>query len=176
MVMWQRYSILFRPAALTRCILAALLMIALPLPAAEPEPGDRKDEASSAQKERLAAMKRMASWYEVSAGKAGETKLQLTAEPLLRWSNPERDGVVDGCLYFFTDNGRPQAALAIYPTLDGKAYNHEFQSLAESELVAKKGQATAWAPDSPGIEFKPVPGAPAPADSAARRLVQMRAL
>jgi hypothetical protein len=54
-------------------------MAALPLFAAEPEPGDRKDEASSVQKERLAAMKRMASRYEVAAGKEGETKLQLTA-------------------------------------------------------------------------------------------------
>src|SRR5262249_32941956 len=139
---------------------------------AEP-PG--KDEPSGADKARLAAMKRMASRYELAAGMAGETKLQLTAEPLLRWSNPERGGI-DGCLYFFTDNGRPQAALTIYPTLDGKAWNHEFQSLAERELVAKKDRAVAWAPDEPGVEFKPVPDAPAPAESAAGRLIQMRAL
>jgi hypothetical protein len=120
-------------------------------------------------------MKRMASRYEVAAGKEGETKLGLTAEPLLRWSNPERGGI-DGCLYFFTDNDRPQAALTIYPTNDGKAWNHEFQSLAERELVAKKKGTVVWAPDQPGLEFKPLPKAPAPADSAGGRLVQLRAL
>jgi hypothetical protein len=156
-------------------LLGALLMAALPSLAAEPEPGDRKDEPSAAQKARLAAMKRMASRYEVTAGKEGETKLQLTEEPVLRWSNPER-GNGDGCLYLFTDKGRPQAALTLYLTEDGKAWNHEFQSLAEFQLVAKKNRATAWAPDKPGIEFKPIPEAPAPAESAARRLTQMRAL
>jgi hypothetical protein len=140
-----------------------------------PEKADKAKEPTDAQKERLAAMKRMASKYELAAGKDGETKLRLTAEPVLRWSNPER-GTVDGCVYFFTDNGRPQAALTIYPTRDGKAWNHEFQSLAERELVAKKGEAVAWAPDKPGVEFKPVPDAPAPAETAAGRLVQMRAL
>jgi hypothetical protein len=119
-------------------------------------------------------MKRMASRYEVG-GKERDTKLQLTAEPVLRWSNPERV-TDDGCLFFFTDKGRPQVALTIYPTNDGKTWNHEFQSLAERELVAKKDRAVVWAPDKPGIEFKPIPEAPAPADSAARRLVQMRAL
>ena len=173
--MHRRHCLLFRPAALTRFLLVALLTAALPSLAGEPGPRERRDEAARAQEARLAAMKRMASRYEVAAGKEGETKLRLTAEPLLRWSNPERGGV-DGCLYFFTDDGRPQAALTLYPTRDGQAWNHEFQSLAERELVAKKGEGTVWGPDKPGVEFKPVPGAPAPADSAAGRLVQMRAL
>src|SRR5687767_13268367 len=96
------------------CLLA-LLMAVLPSRAAEPEPVGGDDEASSVQKARLAAMKRMASRYEIAVGKQGETKLQLTAEPVLRWSNPERRNV-DGCLQFFTDKGRPQAALTIYLT------------------------------------------------------------
>jgi hypothetical protein len=171
---WRRCRY-FRPAALPRLLLAAFLISGLPSLAAGPGSGDHEDKASGVQEARLAAMNRMASRYEVTAGKEGATKLQLAAEPLLRWSNPERGGV-DGCLYFFTDNGRPQVALTIYPTSDGKAWNHEFQSLAERELVAKKGQVAVWAPDQPGIEFKPVPGAPAPADSAAGRLVQMRTL
>jgi hypothetical protein len=168
--MRRRHCPFFRPPALPRFLLAALLLSALPAPAAE------EDEASREQQARLAAMKRMASRYEITVGKEGGTKLQLTAEPLLRWTNPERAGVVDGCLYFFVDNGRPQASLAIYPTRDGKAWNHEFQSLAERDLVAKKAEAVVWAPDKPGVEFKPVPGAAAPAESAAGRLTQMRAL
>jgi hypothetical protein len=174
MVMRQRHHSLFRATTVARFLLVALPLLALPALAAQPEPG-KKDEPSGVQKERLAAMKRMASRYEISAGKDGETKLKLTEEPVLRWSNPER-GNGDGCLYLFTDAGRPRAALTIYLTEDRKAWNHEFQSLADRPLVAKKGQAVAWAPDKPGVEFKPVPKAPAPADTAAGRLVQMRAL
>jgi hypothetical protein len=175
MIMRGRDGIVFRPAAAARLLLATLLAATPPSLAAQPAPADGKDDKLSVQKERLAATKRMAARYELAAGKDGETKLQLTEEPVLRWSNPERNSG-DGCLYLFTDKGRPQAALTIYLTEDRKAWNHEFQSLAERELVAKKGQAVAWAPDKPGVEFKPVPGAPAPAETAAGRLVQMRAL
>src|SRR5205823_11325706 len=127
-----------------------------PALAAQPQPGEGKDDKPTVQKERLAATKRMAARYEIAAGKDGETKLQLTEEPVLRWSNPERNNG-DGCLYLFTDRGRPQVALTIYLTEDRKAWNHEFQSLAERPLVAKKGQAVAWSPDEAGVEFKPVP-------------------
>jgi hypothetical protein len=152
-----------------------LLIGALPLPAAEPKPGDRNDETPSVQKARLAAMRRMASRYELVAG-AKETKLQLTAEPVLRWSNPVRGSGQDGCLYIFTDKGRPQAALCIYLTQDHKAWNHEFQSLADRPLAAKKEGRTVWVPDKPGLEFKPIPSAPEPAESGVRRLSQMRTL
>jgi hypothetical protein len=172
--MRRRHRAFLRPAVLMR-IVAALLIATLPALAAEPDPVERKDETLRAQTERLASMKRMASRYEIGAGKDGETKLQLITEPVLRWSNPVRGGA-DGSLFLFTDEGRPQAALSIYPTEDGKAWNHEFQSLAERELVAKKGGASAWAPDQPGVEFKAVPKAPDPADSAAGRLAQMRTL
>src|SRR5262245_15390880 len=175
MVMRRRLVIFFRPAAVTRLLLVALLTAALPSLAAQPAPADGKDDKSSVQNERLAATKRMASRYDLAAGKDGETKFRLTEEPVLRWSNPERNNG-DGCLYLFTDKGRPQAALTIYLTEDRKAWNHEFTSLAERELVAKKNGAVAWSPDRPGVEFKPVPGAPAPAESAAGRLVQLRAL
>ena len=126
-----------RPAAVPRLVLVALLTAALPAPADEPRPGGGKDELPSVQKERLAAMKRMASRYEIAAGEGGETRLRLTEEPVLRWSNPERNNG-DGGLYLFTDKGRPRVALTIYLTEDRKAWNHEFQSLAERELVAKK--------------------------------------
>src|SRR5262245_2692597 len=175
MVMRRRLVIFFRPAAVTRLLLVALLTAALPSLAAQPAPADGKDDKSSVQNERLAATKRMASRYDLAAGKDGVTKLQLTEEPVLRWSNPERNNG-DGGLFLFTDKGRPQAALTIYLTEDRNAWNHKFQSLAERELVAKKGSAVAWAPDKPGVEFKPVPEAPVPADTAAGRLVQLRAL
>jgi len=168
-VSWQPVAGIFQNSLLT------VLLIAASLSAAEPESGAGDNEATSAQKARLAAMKRMASRYQLAAGKDGVTKLELTAEPLLRWSNPVRGGE-DGCLYLFVDKGRPQAALSIYPTNDKQAWNHEFQSLAETQLAATKGDKIAWRPDKPGVEFKSLPDAPVPAESATRRLAQMRSL
>ena len=40
----------------------------------------------------------------------------------------------------------------------------------------RTGSAVVWSPARPGVEFKPIPGSPAPADSAAWRLRQMRGL
>jgi hypothetical protein len=164
-----------RPLPASRFLIAVVLLAAPASPAPGHPQNDPKDEQTVIQKARLESMKRMASRYEIASGKDGATKLELNAEPALHWSNPER-GNGDGCLFLFTDRGRPRAALTIYLTEDRKAWNHEFQSLAEEVLVAKKGPATAWAPDKPGLEFKPVPKAPAPADTPAGRLIQMRGL
>jgi hypothetical protein len=51
-----------------------------------------------------------------------------------------------------------------------------FQSLSLGKPTADRDGAVVWAPARPGVELKPIPGAPAPADSAAGRLHQMRAL
>jgi hypothetical protein len=171
--MHRQHQIRLHFVTAARFLFVTLPLAVLPALAAQPEPA-KKDEPTGVHKERLAAMKRMAARYEITAGEEGKPKLQLSEEPVLRWSNPERNNG-DGGLFLFTDKGRPQVALTIYLTEDRKAWNHEFQSLAEQPLVAKKGQATAWAPDKPGVEFKPVPKAPVPADTAAGRLVQMRA-
>jgi hypothetical protein len=109
----------------------------------------------------------------VDAAAAGQRKLERTAEPVERWANPVR-GQSDGCLYLWTLNGRPQAALTLYPRLDGTAWNNEFQSLATTPLIAKYDGEDAWTPDQPGVEFKLVPDAPVPAETPARRLTQMR--
>ena len=51
-----------------------------------------------------------------------------------------------------------------------------FHSLSLGKLTAERDGAVVWTPARPGVELKPIPGAPAPADSAAGRLRQMRAL
>ena len=58
-----------------------------------------------------------------------------------------------------------------------------FPSILGRIPLAERGPATAerdghaeWSPVRGGVEFRPLPGAPAPADTPARRLRQMRAL
>lgn len=53
--------------------------------------------------------------------------------------------------------------------------NHAWTSLAASPIVAEVGTRAVWRP-RPGVEFRPVPEAPAPASTPAARLRQLRAL
>ncbi len=52
----------------------------------------------------------------------------------------------------------------------------EFHSLAEGPAKADRNGKDEWSTDRRGVEFKPIPGADAPADTPARRLRQMRTL
>jgi hypothetical protein len=156
-----------------------VLAIAPGLAGAQPAPLAAPKDAAEMNQARLAAMKAMAARYElaslVDGAGEGRRELERTPDPVQRWTNPIR-GQLDGCLYLWTLAGRPQAALTIYPTLDGAAWNHEFQSLAGTPLVARLDGEEVWTPDQPGVEFKLVPDAPPPASATARRLTQMRSM
>ena len=53
---------------------------------------------------------------------------------------------------------------------------HELHSLSEAVLVVDRDSPNTWEPQAPGLELKPVPGAPTPAASPAQRAIQIRAL
>jgi hypothetical protein len=54
---------------------------------------------------------------------------------------------------------------------------HEFGSLARAKnIVVRDKTGIRWSPDAPGVEFRDVPDAPAPADDRAARLRQMKSL
>src|SRR5205807_6890138 len=48
--------------------------------------------------------------------------------------------------------------------------------LSNERFAVARGDAVPWHPQKPGLEFKLVDDAPAPADSAVQRLTQMRAI
>ena len=146
--------------------------------AAEPEKkANGQDDASRDKEARLELMRRMIVHYELFLGMKDRKKLERSPDPLLRWTNPVR-GASDGCLYLWTHAGRPEAIASLYPSFggDGRGWDHEFQSLSRGDVVAERDGVAAWTPEKPGIEFQPVPDAQAPADTAARRLTQMRTI
>ncbi len=49
---------------------------------------------------------------------------------------------------------------------------HELHSLSEAMLVVDRDSPNRWEPKAPGVDLKPVPDAPTPADSPAQRGVQ----
>ena len=78
-------------------------------------------------------------------------------------------------LVLWVDHGRPVASASVYPWEGSIA--HELVSLSRgAKLVAREGDRVVWSPRTPGVEFKDIPGAAAPAESAPARLRQMKEL
>jgi hypothetical protein len=98
--------------------------------------------------------------------------LEMQQEPVLRWPNPTRE-TREGATFIWTLDGRPEAIACIWRH---GILSHAFHSLSSSKLVAEHGSQTIWNPSKPGISFREFPKAPEPADSAVKRLSQMKEL
>ena len=132
------------------------------------------DERARAEEFRAFA-KREASTYTIRL-QGSDHPLVLQPEPVLKWSNPVA-GTIYGDVFIWTDQGRPEAVASIYRFYSPPVHRaNEFQSLALGPLTATRTGSPAWTTSRPGLELKPIEGAPAPADSAPGRLRQMRAL
>lgn len=111
--------------------------------------------------------------FVLDTGKPGG-KLDLVPAPVLRWSNPVA-GSIHGCVFLWTENGRPRAVASVYKWFDPFDHvGYEFHSLAEGALEASRGDRVCWEPTKAGIEFTAVPDADPPAESSTARLLQMR--
>jgi hypothetical protein len=113
-----------------------------------------------------------AATYEIRSEEAPQ-KLSRE-EPVLRF-NDNVTGVVDAILFVWTRDARPEAAASFWYRKDG-LQAHEFVSLSRGEVEAMRDNSLVWNPAEAGVQFKPIPSAPAPAETAVRRLVQMRQL
>jgi hypothetical protein len=112
------------------------------------------------------------------SGKSGQApvKANLHENPLLRWSNPTA-GSVYGEVYLWSMEDRPAAVASIY------RWYHPFQdstveivSLSSHLLEGREKETLAWQSSAAGVAFKPLPKAPAVANSKGTRLGQMRTL
>jgi hypothetical protein len=104
-------------------------------------------------------------------------KLELRREPIYRWTNPTRVGGQVGEVFIWTFRGRPEVVGSIFShphATSERVLCHEFHSLSLATLTVDRDSPNQWIPQAPGVELKPVPGAPEPAASAAQRRVQMR--
>lgn len=153
------------------------LMLILPCQLATEKP----KVASAANDEALrasvaATAKEFAGRCEFTAGEAGNAKLALHPEPILRWSNPTI-GTVFGEVFVWTDNGRPAVIASWYRWFSpdwGRTL--EVCSLADSRMAGRVDDVRFWATEKPGLTLKPLVNADAPAKTPAARLVQMRRL
>jgi hypothetical protein len=117
--------------------------------------------------------------YSIYRDAARTQKLELKREPIYRWSNPTRVGGQEGDVFLWTYRGRPEVVASIFShphEKDQRCVCHELHSLSEAVLVVDRESPNRWEPKAPGVELKPVPGAPVPSPSTAQRALQIRAL
>jgi hypothetical protein len=113
-------------------------------------------------------------WYEVFVD--ASTTEPMKAQPVLRWGNFTRGKQeTDGVFVLWTNKGRPEASVSIYPWYG--YISHELVSLSRgAKLEAREEGRVIWSPKIPGVAYKDLPGAPAPAGTPAGRLRQMKVL
>jgi hypothetical protein len=116
--------------------------------------------------------------YVIRMGQDVKAEARRLPEPVLRWWQPVRGGD-DGALYLWVHEGRPVAAITFFTFKwpeGARCIVHERHSFAMEPLEATWRGDSVWHTSEPGLNFKAVPGAPAPAGNAAVRLRQMQAL
>ena len=116
--------------------------------------------------------------YTIYRDASRKERVELEREPVFNWTNVLGAGDEYGAVFVWTCRGRVELVGTIFsfPENGQRKLCHEFHSLSLRTLDVSRSGSSPWIPEAPGVELSPIPGAPAPAISAPRRLVQMRAL
>lgn len=99
----------------------------------------------------------------------------LVERPLLQYDNPV-SGIADGFVFIWTDGGRPAALMKSYYNSRRESWGRTYLSLATKPIEMRQQGRSRWTPKQPGVSFRAMKEAEAPAGSARRRLTQMREL
>jgi hypothetical protein len=124
---------------------------------------------------RLTYMKDSVAPYRIHRVATGSPPFRLRADPIFRLNIPVTK-VRDSAIFLWTDDetGRPEATIQMFRDPSG-IWLQDWTSLSTGPIVANHGTRELWRP-RPGVEFRPVPNAPAPAATAQARLRQLHAL
>jgi hypothetical protein len=117
-------------------------------------------------------LSKIADGYRLGPGSDARRIATRHEAPAIRW-NSRVSEIDDAVLFVWMFEGRPIAAATFLQQRNIGIY-HEFQSLTTGPVQAEREGRVIWDSKSPGIAFAPVSGAPAPADTPARRMIQMR--
>lgn len=155
-----------------------IILVALAVATADEDSSDA--DPANPQAEHRAEVSRVAGEkvrrVTVTAGDEKPVDALLRPESLLRWSNPTVADVY-GEVYVWTVAGRPVALGSVYHAYDRPwGWTLELASMSSLRVHASEGSQTLWDAESGGVEMRPFPDAPPPAQKAATRLSQMRKL
>lgn len=162
--------------------LAAAAMLAGAVRAQTPPAGRPVEEKSAAARARREKTHEIylkeALGYTIYRDASRAEKAELRREPVYIWTNIVRDGGQDGEVFIWTCRGRVEAlgTFFSFPQEGSRNLAHELHSLSLAKLDVDRPGQYDWHPQAPGIEPKPIAGAPKPGRTPAQRLSQMRAL
>jgi hypothetical protein len=157
---------------MTTSVVLALALLGVGQPEQTEPAGKEPTARESESAERLLKLARR---YEFFAKQDQKTRFDLHPQPLLAYDNPIR-GEVYGNIFVWTHHGRPEVVGAIFDFKSEGKFDSELHTLSRGGIQASRDGKPFWNPASPGVEFRKLPGAAAPAASAAARLRQMREL
>lgn len=141
-------------------------------PDGDDSPSNEQQKVEKAEFAKWAAQ--AAASYHIRLTGGRDQPLALRAEPVLKWSNPER-GRIYGHVFIWTAQGRPEAVASLYKWYHPFTHSsHEFQSLSLGGLHAQREESVAWWTAGAGVELNRLSDAAQPAEMAAGRLRQMR--
>ena len=149
---------------------ASLVCVEVSICAQKPAetPADREQIESALKLTQAAAAE-----YEIRVAN-DDKPLEWQREPVLRWSNPDR-GVIHGNVFLWTRDGQPLVVASLHKWFTPWTHmSHEFQSLTEESLRTTFHGKPVWKTSEPGLSFVDLPKAPAPAETEAQRLLQLK--
>jgi hypothetical protein len=149
-----------------------LLVGVLMLGAGQVESGPKLNPKAQSEA-RLKLMKETAARFEIHTEGPKPKRLELAAEPVLRWDNP-RSFVVDGATFIWLSEQRPEVIGAMW--FKNARAHFELHSLSPEPLSAVIDGDRHWSTSRPGIRWEGVPAAAPPPESRAKRLQQMKQL
>ena len=153
-------------------LVAALWLAAEPVDSpAEQETKDSKAESAA----RLKLMKETAASIEIRVAGEEGAKLELSAQPVVRWDN-HRSTIVDGATFVWLSDHRPQVIGGMWVKNRQEHTVFELHSLSPQRLTATVNGTTRWSTTQPGISWQVVAGGPPPAASRTERLRQIKQL
>lgn len=110
------------------------------------------------------------------AGGTAAPPIELMTSPLLKFTNPV-SGRIYGQTFLWLDRQRPIAATCVYEWYSPwVGVDVEMQSLTDQPFTVDWDGVRLWAPQTPGMIWKEMPGAPAVGKTAAARFQQMKQL
>jgi hypothetical protein len=142
-------------------------------------PAEKDESAAKRKRERALEIYRgEAVGFEFYLDSTRKERAELLPDPVYTWTNPVRNSGQDGAVFVWTWRGRAEVfgTFFSYPAIGRRGLFHEFHSLATTVIDVARPVNCIWQPGAPGIDLKPIPGAPAPGSAATSRLAQMRAL
>src|SRR5947209_20471189 len=152
-------------------LLTSFLVISTAIAQTQPAPSGTAAE----RQERLQYMKTKGAELAFFRAENVDTPLTMTAEPVLRYSNPLGLGQTgDGVTLLWLAGTRPLAAVSfsIRPPRDDVYM--ECTSFSAQPLVCRRQETPIWSPKAGGLIAQRLDDAPPPAAGKPQRLTQMR--